>query len=50
MCYTKQLTTELVAKERKKRCRTSAMGVQFTKNLFAKSVGKRGRINMHNFT
>jgi hypothetical protein len=45
--YGKQLTTELSAKERKKMCRTYCMGCLICKK---KSAGKRGTIDMHNFT
>jgi hypothetical protein len=47
MCYRKQLTTELSAKDRRKTSRTSRMGVQYAMSLYAKSAGKRGTINMH---
>ncbi len=50
MCYRKELTTELSATERRKTSRTSAMGCPSARSLFAKSAGKRGTINMHNFT
>ena len=41
-CYRKQLTTELLAKERRKRCRTSAMGCPICKELICKECWKEG--------
>jgi len=49
MCYRKQLTTGLLAKERKQ-AELLRWDVQSARNLFAKSAGKRGTINMHNVT
>jgi hypothetical protein len=40
MCYRKQLTTELLAKERKNRCRTSAMGCPICKEPICKECWK----------
>jgi hypothetical protein len=42
MCYRKQLTTELSAKERKKTCRTSAMGCAICKESICKECWKEG--------
>jgi hypothetical protein len=42
MCYRKQLTTELLAKERKKRCRTSQMGCPICKEPICKECWKEG--------
>ena len=42
MCYRKQLTTELSAKERKKTCRTSAMGCAVCKEPICKECWKEG--------
>jgi hypothetical protein len=42
MCYRKQLTTELLAKERRKRCRTSAMGSPICKEPICKECWKEG--------
>ncbi len=36
MCYRKQLTTELIAKERKKTCRTSSTGCLISKEPICK--------------
>ena len=40
MCYRKQLTTELVTKERKKTCRTSKMGCLICKEPICKECWK----------
>jgi hypothetical protein len=42
MCYRKQLTTELSAKERKKTCITSAMGCAVNKEPICKECWKEG--------
>ena len=42
MCYRKQLTTKLIAKERKKICRTSAMGCPICKEPICKECWKEG--------
>ena len=42
MCYRKQLTTKLLAKERKKTCRTSAMGCSICKEPICKECWKEG--------
>jgi hypothetical protein len=42
MCYRKQLTTELSAKERRKTSRTSAMGCQICKEPICKECWKEG--------
>ena len=42
MCYRKQLTTELLANERKKRCRTSQMGCPICKEPICKECWKEG--------
>ncbi len=42
MCYRKQLTTELSAKERKKTCRTSKMGCPICKEPIRKECWKEG--------
>jgi hypothetical protein len=51
MCYQKQVTTELTAKERRFRCRTSRSGYRiapYVRSQSAQSAGKRGTIDMHN--
>jgi hypothetical protein len=42
MCYRKQLTTELSPKERRKTCRTSAMGCPICKEPICKECWKEG--------
>ncbi len=42
MCYRKQMTTELLAKERKNRCRASAMGCPICKEPICKECWKEG--------
>ena len=42
MCYRKQLTTELSAKERRKTCRTSRMGCPICKESICKECWKEG--------
>jgi hypothetical protein len=42
MCYRKQLTTELVAKERRKRCKTSQTGCPIYKEPICKECWKEG--------
>ena len=42
MCYRNQLTTELLAKERKKRCRASQMGCPICKEPIFKECWKEG--------
>jgi hypothetical protein len=50
MFYRKQLTTELSAKEDNRSAEPLLWDVRSARSLFAKSAGKRGTINMHNFT
>jgi hypothetical protein len=42
MCYRKQLTTELSAKDRQQRCRTSRMGCPICKEPICKECWKEG--------
>jgi len=42
MCYRKQLTTEMSAKDRQQRCRTSAMGCPICKEPICKECWKEG--------
>ena len=42
MCYRKQVSTELKAKERKARCRTSGMGCPICKEPICKECWKEG--------
>ena len=42
MCYRKQLPTGLSAKERQKRCRTSALGCSICKEPICKECWKEG--------